>query len=70
VRLPGALRGRVSLTALILQHGDWGPPAILAEWCAARGIAFEVHHAQSRAPLPELNGQAFVAFDVFWERAR
>jgi GMP synthase-like glutamine amidotransferase len=51
----------VSRTALILQHGDWGPPAILAEWCAARGIAFEVHHAQSRAPLPELNGQAFVA---------
>jgi GMP synthase-like glutamine amidotransferase len=51
----------VSRTALILQHGDLGPPAILAEWCAARGIAFEVHHAQSRAPLPELNGQAFVA---------
>lgn len=51
----------MSRTALILQHGDSGPPAILAEWCAARAIAFEVHHAQSRAPLPELNGQAFVA---------
>jgi len=51
----------VSRTALILQHGDWGPPAILADWCSARAIAFEVHHAQSGAPLPELNGQAFVA---------
>lgn len=51
----------MSRAALILQHGELGPPAILAEWCAARGISIEVHRSQSRAPLPELNGQAFVA---------
>jgi GMP synthase-like glutamine amidotransferase len=48
-------------TALVLQHGDWGPPGLLGEWAAARGIALEVHHAKSGAPLPALNGQAFVA---------
>jgi GMP synthase-like glutamine amidotransferase len=48
-------------TALILQHGDWGPPGLLGEWAEARGIALDVHHAKHGAPLPELNGQAFVA---------
>jgi GMP synthase-like glutamine amidotransferase len=47
--------------ALFLQHGDWGPPGLLGEWAAARGIALDVHHAKSGAPLPALNGQAFVA---------
>jgi GMP synthase-like glutamine amidotransferase len=47
--------------ALVLQHGDWGPPGLLGEWAAARGIALDVHHAKSGAPLPALNGQAFVA---------
>jgi GMP synthase-like glutamine amidotransferase len=46
---------------LVLQHGDWGPPGLLGAWAQARGIALEVHHAKSGAPLPELNGQAFVA---------
>jgi GMP synthase-like glutamine amidotransferase len=46
---------------LVLQHGDSGPPGLLAEWAARRGIALEVHHAKSGAPLPALNGQAFVA---------
>ena len=49
------------MTALILQHGEWGPPGVLADWAAARGIGLEIHHAQSGAPLPALNGQAFVA---------
>ena len=47
--------------ALVLQHGDWGPPGLLGEWADARGVALDVHHAQSGAPLPELNGQLFVA---------
>jgi GMP synthase-like glutamine amidotransferase len=47
--------------ALVLQHGDWGPPGLLGEWEDVRGIALDVHHAKSGAPLPELNGQLFVA---------
>ena len=49
------------MTALILQHGDLGPPGVLGDWAAARGIELEIHHAQSGAPLPALDGQAFIA---------
>ena len=49
------------MTALILQHGNLGPPGVLGDWAAARGIELEIHHAQSGAALPGLNGQAFVA---------
>ncbi|MFL5888767.1 MAG: type 1 glutamine amidotransferase [Solirubrobacteraceae bacterium] len=49
------------MTALILQHGDSGPPGVLGDWAAARGIELEIHLAQSGAPLPALNGQAFIA---------
>jgi GMP synthase-like glutamine amidotransferase len=49
------------MTALILQHGDWGPPGVLGDWAAARGIETEIHHAPSGAPLPALDGQAFIA---------
>jgi GMP synthase-like glutamine amidotransferase len=53
----GALRG----AALILQHGDWGPPAILAEWAAARGIPYHVHRVDlDPQGIPELDGQPFV----------
>jgi GMP synthase-like glutamine amidotransferase len=45
----------------VLQHGDWGPPGLLGDWADARGIALDVHHADSGAPHPQLNGQAFVA---------
>ena len=51
----------MTATALILQHGDLGPPALLGDWAAARGIAFEIHQARSGAQLPAPNGQAFVA---------
>jgi GMP synthase-like glutamine amidotransferase len=51
----------MSARALILQHGDWGPPGVLAEWADARGIGFDVHHAEHSGDLPPLNGQAFVA---------
>ena len=49
------------MTALILQHGNSGPPGVLGDWAAARGIELEIHHAQSGAALPALNRQAFVA---------
>lgn len=48
--------------ALILQHGDWGPPAILGEWAAARRIPYHVHRVDlDPRAIPELDGQAFVA---------
>jgi len=49
------------MTALILQHGVSGPPGVLGDWAAARGIELEIHHAHAGEPLPALNGQAFVA---------
>ena len=49
------------MNGLVLQHGDWGPPGLLGDWAAARGIELEIHHAQSGAPLPALDGQAFIA---------
>jgi GMP synthase-like glutamine amidotransferase len=49
------------MKALVLQHGDWGPPGLLADWAAARGIPLDIHRADLGEPLPELNGQAFVA---------
>jgi GMP synthase-like glutamine amidotransferase len=52
----------VSAPALILQHGDWGPPALLADWATARGIAFDVHRVDlDPGGLPALDGQQFVA---------
>lgn len=47
--------------ALFLQHGDWGPPALLAEWSQARAIPFDVHRVDHGGPWPELDGQLFVA---------
>lgn len=47
--------------ALVLQHGDWGPPALLGEWADARGIPYEVHRVDLDNRLPELDGQPFVA---------
>jgi GMP synthase-like glutamine amidotransferase len=45
----------------VLEHGDWGPPGLLGDWAADRGIALDVHHAASGEPLPPLGDQAFVA---------
>jgi GMP synthase-like glutamine amidotransferase len=48
--------------ALVLQHGDWGPPGLLADWLDARGIAFELHRAHLGEPLPaDPAAYAFVA---------
>jgi GMP synthase-like glutamine amidotransferase len=49
------------MTGLVLQHGDWGPPGLLADWAAAREIPLHIHRADLGEPLPALNGQAFVA---------
>lgn len=46
---------------LVLQHGDWGPPGVLGEWAAERGIALAIHRADHGEPLPDLDGHAFVA---------
>lgn len=48
------------MTALVLQHGDWGPPGLLAEWLEARGIPFEIHRTYVGEPMPEPDGHDFV----------
>jgi GMP synthase-like glutamine amidotransferase len=48
--------------ALILQHGDWGPPALLAEWARARGIPICIHRVDlSPHDMPEPDDRPFVA---------
>ena len=49
------------MRALILQHGDWGPPGLLAEWLDARGIAYDLHRTYVGAPMADPRGYAFVA---------
>jgi GMP synthase-like glutamine amidotransferase len=51
----------VTGTALFLQHGDWGPPGVLADWAEARGIDAQIHHAHRGEALPGRGGQAFIA---------
>jgi GMP synthase-like glutamine amidotransferase len=47
--------------ALILQHVDSAPPALLAEWATERRIAFEVCRVDvAHGALPALDGQPFV----------
>ena len=49
------------MKALVLQHGDWGPPGHLGDWAAARGIPLDIHRADLGEPLPELKiGRAHV----------
>lgn len=47
--------------ALILQHGDWGPPGLLADWLRQRAIPFEIHKTWLGRPWPEVEGRAFVS---------
>ncbi len=49
------------MRALILQHGEWGPPALLGEWATTRGLGYDIHRADRNEPLPQLNGQLFIA---------
>jgi GMP synthase-like glutamine amidotransferase len=51
----------MSQPALIRQHGDWGPPAVLADWAAARDIPIEIHRTDHGGPRPELDRRPFVA---------
>ncbi len=46
--------------ALILQHGDWGPPALLGEWAEGHGIPYVTHRVDLDHQLPELDRQPFV----------
>lgn len=48
------------VTALFIQHSELTPPALLADWCAAKGIALDVHRIWERGPLPSLDGRAFL----------
>jgi GMP synthase-like glutamine amidotransferase len=47
--------------ALIRRHGEWGPPALLADWLQARDIPFEVDRSWVGGPLPDPERYAFVA---------
>jgi GMP synthase-like glutamine amidotransferase len=47
--------------ALIRRHGDWGPPALLAEWMRARGIPYEVDASWLGEPLPDPRRYSFIA---------
>lgn len=47
--------------ALVLMHGDWGPPGLLAEWLDARGIPYDLHRTYVGAPMPDPDGYAFIA---------
>lgn len=47
--------------ALILQHGDWGPPGLLADWLRQRAIPFEIYRTWLGRPWPQVQGRAFVA---------
>jgi GMP synthase-like glutamine amidotransferase len=49
------------MRALILQHGDWGPPGLLAEWLEERGIPYDLHRTYVGEPMPDPDGYAFVA---------
>jgi GMP synthase-like glutamine amidotransferase len=56
-----AERDGAGARALVLQHGVWGPPALLAEWLEERGIAYDVHHTYVGDAMPDPSGYAFVA---------
>jgi GMP synthase (glutamine-hydrolysing) len=45
--------------ALVLEHDDDAPAALLATWAASRGIALEI--VGTAAPLPDPTGRPFVA---------
>lgn len=49
------------LPALIIQNSETAPPAVLAEWAAARHIEVELHRARPDEPLPDPAGRPFVA---------
>jgi GMP synthase-like glutamine amidotransferase len=47
---------------LVIQHGPLGPPGILGEWMAERGIPLVVHRADhDGTPWPDVRDHEFVA---------
>jgi GMP synthase-like glutamine amidotransferase len=46
---------------LIRRHGMSAPPALLAEWCAERGLDYYVSHSWHNGSLPDPRDYAFVA---------
>jgi GMP synthase-like glutamine amidotransferase len=57
----GDQSARGAARALVLQHGEWGPPGLLGEWLEERGIPYEVHRAHRGEPLPQPDGWAFIS---------
>jgi GMP synthase-like glutamine amidotransferase len=57
----GVAAGAPAGKALVLMHGDWGPPGLLAEWLEERGIPYDLHRTYVGAPMPDPEGYAFVA---------
>jgi GMP synthase-like glutamine amidotransferase len=56
-----AARDAAGPRALLLQHGDYGPPGLLAEWLDERGIAYDLHRTYVGVPMPaDPSGYAFV----------
>jgi GMP synthase (glutamine-hydrolysing) len=50
-----------STSALVLQHGRAGPPGVLGDWLAERGIAATVHRANRDPPPPDPRAFSLVA---------
>ncbi len=51
----------MSAPALFLQHGEDGPPGLLADWARERGIPFVVHRVDlDPGNLPEIRDQPFI----------
>jgi GMP synthase-like glutamine amidotransferase len=50
-----------STSALVLQHGRAGPPGVLGEWMAERGIDATVHRANKDPFPPDPRGFSMVA---------
>jgi GMP synthase-like glutamine amidotransferase len=48
-------------TGLILQHGELGPPGVLGEWLAARGIAHEIRRTWEEGADADPRRHRFVA---------
>jgi GMP synthase-like glutamine amidotransferase len=54
-------RGDDRRPALVLQHGDLGPPGLLGEWLEERGIPMRVHRIDHSPDFPEPREHSLVA---------
>jgi len=51
----------MSAPALVLQHGETGPPGLLAEWAHQHGLPLEIYMTHLDGPWPQVDGRPFVA---------